>query len=78
MMWTVLYHSDEDLTISTVEFNGPIDAQAAMIEVTKQIDGAVIAMVKGLHKVWEPEQGWLNDNTPACRTDAQEHDLYEV
>jgi len=78
MMWTVLYHSDEDLTISAVEFNGPMDAHAAMLAVSKTINGAVIAMVKGLHKVWEPEQGWLNDNTPACRTDAQQHDLYEV
>jgi len=77
-MWTVIYHSDDDLSISVEEFNGPIDAHEAMIEVTKKIDGAVIAMVKGLHKVWEPEQGWLNDNTPACRTDAQAHDLYEV
>ena len=77
-MWTVLYHSDEDLTISAVEFNGPMDAHAAMLAVSKTINGAVIAMVKGLHKVWEPEQGWLNDNTPACRTDAQQHDLYEV
>ena len=78
MMWTVIYHNEDDLSISTVEFNGPIDAHEAMIEVTKQIDGAVIAMVKGLHKVWEPEQGWLNDNTPPCRTDTQEYDLYEV
>jgi len=77
-MWTVLYHSDGDLTISAVEFNGPMDAHAAMLAVSKTIDGAVIAMVKGLHKVWEPDQGWLNDNTPECRTDAQQHDLYEV
>tara|TARA_Y100001973_G_C5202228_1_gene338740 strand:+ start:701 stop:937 length:237 start_codon:yes stop_codon:yes gene_type:complete len=78
MMWTVIYHNEVDLSISALEFNGPIDAQAAMIEVTKQIDGAVIAMVKGLHKVWEPEQGWLNDNTHLCRTDTQQYDLYEV
>lgn len=76
-MWTVIYHND-DLSISAVEFNGPMDAQAAMLAVSKTINGAVIAMVKGLHKVWEPEQGWVNDNTPPCRTDVQQHDLYEI
>tara|TARA_R100000008_G_scaffold83633_1_gene69338 strand:+ start:786 stop:1022 length:237 start_codon:yes stop_codon:yes gene_type:complete len=78
MMWTVIYHNEADLTISAVEFNGPMDAHAAMLAVSKTIDGAVVAMVKGLHKVWEPEQGWLNDNTPPCRTDTQGYDLYEV
>ena len=78
MMWTVIYHNEADLSISAVEFNGPIDARAAMTEVSKQIDGAVIAMVKGLHKVWEPENGWLNDEGLTQRTDTQQYDLYEV
>ena len=77
-MWTVIYHNEADLSISAVEFNGPIDARAAMAEVSKQIDGAVIAMVKGLHKVWEPENGWLNDEGLTQRTDTQQYDLYEV
>jgi hypothetical protein len=78
MMWTVIYHNEDNLSISAVEFNGPIDAHAAMIEAAKQIDGDIIAMVKGLHKVWSPAQGWLNDESSRPKTDAQLHDLYKV
>jgi hypothetical protein len=75
MMWTVIYHN-QDAGFSTLELNGPMDAEGACKLAQEKIEGDIVVMVKGLHKVWEPEQGWLNDNTPQCRTNAQLYDLY--
>ena len=77
MQWTVIYHHP-DTGFSTLELNGPMDAEAAYEKAQEKISGDVIVMVKGLHKAWEPEKGWLNDYTPPCKTDAQLHDLYEI
>ena len=77
MQWTVIYHH-MDTGLSILELNGPMDAEAAYEKAQDQVNGDVIVMAKGLHKVWEPEKGWLNDPGLPNKTDAQLHDLYEV
>ena len=77
MQWTVIYHQ-VDTGFSTLELNGPMDAEAAYEKAQEQVNGDVIAMVKGIHKVWEAEKGWLNDPMLPNKTDAQLHDLYEI
>jgi hypothetical protein len=62
MMWTVIYHN-QDAGFSTLELNGPMDAEGACKLAQEKIEGDIVVMVKGLHKVWDQEESSKTDHT---------------